>query len=224
LSRPPVGFIVEGTGEYLAYGNIVRKGVRAAHGKLPIVNSYGCTALLHDLEQSLVDLTLAHHPVTIIVTLDMRDPIQAAIFPDCLSLRTALQDRADRWLAEAIQNGVPTGPLPDTVRIVIQVQTFESWLVADAEGLRRAPPIRKNFAGHACSDVDSELEATTFLKDSCKRPTNLKHRDFVLQLSRCIKPQRAAASSRSFRKFWDEVVKAYERWREVTGEAFELLP
>jgi len=70
-NRPPIGFIVEGHGEYNCYPSLVSRIVDGDGFKIPRVNAMGCGNIVRHLDRQLRPLVLADHPYRVIVTLDL---------------------------------------------------------------------------------------------------------------------------------------------------------
>jgi hypothetical protein len=68
-NRPPVGFVVEGFGEYYAYPTLVAKIVGlGATTNIPRVNARGYGNVVKNLEGHLEDLVRRSHPLRVVVT------------------------------------------------------------------------------------------------------------------------------------------------------------
>ncbi len=91
INRPPIGFIVEGTGEYNAYPSLVSRILAVNNLHLPIVNSGGCGTIYRNLGRLLSNLILTYHPLNIIVTVDLIDAIKQKMHKNCEELRLALE-------------------------------------------------------------------------------------------------------------------------------------
>lgn len=217
LMRVPLGFVVEGVCEYQAFQSFVRKGVAAGHGQLPIANAWGNGGLRKRLEEHLIDVIKVNHPYVVIVALDLRDALAEGNYADCAELRVHLQDRVDGWL-EQMRAGGKLSPLPDRIVVVIQSPLFEAWLTADPTGLLAKNG--KSYDGPEYEDVDTEI-GDHFRWLSQRVPGGYsKSAGRVQTLAKSLNPHAMARQSRSFRKFWKEVLAAYATWAECTGQQF----
>jgi hypothetical protein len=212
-----VGFIVEGVCEFQSFECFIRKGVAAVYGRLPIVNAWGNGGVRKRLEEHLVQVVRASHPVVVIVALDMRDALEEGAYASCAELRADLQVRADAWLAGIDASSV-LRPLPQRIVVVVQAPLFEGWLTADPAGLHGHTGKRSVL--HHYENVDESIRSPgTWLND--RLPNGFtKSPILVLAIAKALHPARMAIRSRSFRKFWKEVVQAFRDWETVTGNTF----
>jgi len=86
ICQPPIGFIVEGDGEYYCYPSLVCRILRKRGFDIPIVNAGGCGSLVKRLDDHLDSLVLSKHPYNIIVTLDLKDMLSEHFYSDCKQL------------------------------------------------------------------------------------------------------------------------------------------
>ncbi len=155
--RPPVGFIVEGDGEFHFVRSFVAHATGMDAGSIPVQNAGGCTTLVTNFEEILSRMVVARKPHAIIVTIDSRDFRKHPSLADCRALRAHLQTRADLWLTTHA-NTPSLQPLPTRIAIVIQHRAFETWLIADVDGLRTSSEVALTPADVAdeCRRADAE--------------------------------------------------------------------
>lgn len=201
--RPFVGFIVEGFGEFNSYRSILSRGLSRDTRDLPINNAAGWGTLVARLEEKIEELVITWHPIHVIVTADARDAKYS-----CHTFKGDLQRRADCWL-DAHGMDARCIPLPDTISIVIQDRAFETWLIADLEGLRLAKNDVSVEPRPPWRNVDlEEPHPADWLRERLRQDYHLKDPFLAKRLAKHIEASRMAACSRSFRKFWKEVRRA----------------
>ncbi len=172
--RPPIGFILEGAGEYATYPSLATRSLGAAGLHIPRINARGFGGILTGLEEHLDDLVRSYHPLSIIVAMDLRDVVECGLYVDCASLRAELLRRAQSWAASRT-GAVPFEPMPQPIGVVIQVQLFETWWLADPDGLRRTGLFQIDPADCRWGNVDQDVSnPLAWLEKRLVRPTNLK--------------------------------------------------
>lgn len=216
--RVPLGFVVEGLCEHQTYELLIRRGIAAPHGKMPIANAWGNGGVRKDLEERLVEVVKVGHPCAVIVTLDMQDALDEGAFETCEVMRLSLQERCDHWLKSARGNG-KLSPLPEHIVVVIQAPVFEVWLAADVEGLHHLAA-KKNAPRPQWGNVDSELSKPVDWLDRYVSGGFRKKPQEAHRLAKVLHPARMARSSRSFEKFWKEVHRGYQVWSAITGAEY----
>lgn len=215
--RPPIGFVVEGHGERNAYRTLVSRGLAIDSRHLPVVNANGVGSILVRLEELLDLLVKPSHPVHVIVSIDKRDLLRQRSFSSCYELRMHFQSRADAWLQEA-RGRADLNPVPGTVTVIVQDPMFEAWLIADGIGLVSAQEIVNLSEAPIWRDVDSEVSnPASWLEPHLKPGFNVKNPTVAKIIANHIDPSRAAAQSRSFRKFWQEIIRCYRNWADLCG-------
>lgn len=216
--RLPIGFVVEGVGEFHAYQPIVRKGITAAHGQIPIANAFGNGTIRKSLEDKLIEVVKTGYPVVVIVTLDVRDALADPRYDHCADVRRDLQDRADRWLDEMRRHGTLV-PLPERIVVVLQAPAFEAWLISDFDGLQ-AYGLKRGAERYSCEDVDTGIrQPKRWLEQNLSGGFNKRPQE-VVRVVKALHPIRMERSSRSFRKFWKEVLNGYKDWARITGGVY----
>ena len=119
-SCPPIGFVVEGSGEYVCYPSVVSRILGCSGLHIPCANAGGYGNIVRNLGESLQDLVLAYHPYHVVVTSDARDPVKDGVFSNCREARKAVWNAAEDWLASA-KGSVRLHPLPRRITVVLQV-------------------------------------------------------------------------------------------------------
>lgn len=211
--RPALGFVVEGSGEYYCYPSIVARLLGLGGVRWHRVNANGCGAILSRLDEQLTDLVMASHPVGVVVTIDLADALRSGRFVDCASLLTHLRESVKRWRRSAEHDG-RLQPLPESVSIVLQVQKFETWFLADVESLVEKVPDRVRDIG--LSDVDSVKEDPVKVLRHCfGEGVDLKQPRIARKLVSKLNLDTVRSRSRSFDKFAREVLRLYGQWEDV---------
>lgn len=214
IDRPPIGFIVEGHGEYHAYPSIANRIVGTTGMYIPISNAKGCGNILNHLEENLDDLVTVAHPSSVIITLDLRENIRRGNFNDCAELKVHVENKIDEWLTSRSTN-IKFRPLPNDIECVIQVISFETWLIADLQGLRDSGflAIEDNLSWQ---NVDAEVNnPCNWINSRQLGPYDLKKPQNVKKLVHFLTPESMSSTSRSFLKFHREVERKYNEWAEA---------
>jgi Domain of unknown function (DUF4276) len=213
-SRPPIGLIVEGHGEYQSFPSVVSRIVDCNRLHIPRVNMRGCGSVLTNLAEHLSDLVKAHHPLTVLINTDLADFKQL----NCSELAEEIRGKVTRWQeSEALASG--HAPLPKHVGVVIQIPKFESWLMADFISLENKGLVTLQDSDHGITDVDGEVSspARWIAERSGGRLRSKRPRDANYMLvSSCI--DTIAEKSKSFDKFKREIEKCYLMWQLETGQ------
>lgn len=217
-ARPPIGFIVEGFGEYEAYPALTSRIAGAAGFHIPRVNAKGFGGITSGLSENMDDLVRLYHPYTVIVTLDLVDVIRRDMFADCAEVRESIEAQLRTWAKERA-NRREFQPLPETCVVVIQVPKFESWWLADPQSLLARGLFEFRLDECEWSNVDSEVpNPARWLEDRLKSSINMKSQSLGNEILCSHDLARMVSMSRSFQKFEKEVRLAYERWlRAVTA-------
>jgi len=213
VSRPPIGFIVEGHGEYNCYPSLVCRIVQGSGFSVPRVNAGGYGRITRHLPDQLRDLVLAHHPYHVIITLDLKDVLDAGLYGSCGELRTDLEHQAREWLASS-HEAPRLQPLPERISVVIQVQKFESWMIADIGGLRQAGYLGVEEAQPVNVD-DHVTDPTSWLRARMLPGLNHKDPRCAKKVISCLDPRVIRVNSRSFDKFYREVLSSYAGWFQL---------
>lgn len=203
--RPQIGFIVEGRGEWNAYQSIAAK-ICGYPIYCRSINTEGYGGITSNIEEHLRDLVSIAHPYHIIVALDMIDVIKAGLFHSCEELKKHLINRVEVWQQQASTHPKFT-PLPDSITIVIQVPKFESWLIADFDGISSVGLIKAKDGDTSFEDVDRQVDdPASWLKD---RIQNYRSKDpgVAKKLITASDVTIMQERSRSFRKLAKEILR-----------------
>jgi hypothetical protein len=215
VARPPLGFVVEGQGEFNCYPSLVCRVVDASGFAIPIVNAGGYGNITRHFGDHLGHLALAYHPYHVIVTMDLKDALEAGLYESCESLRAHLEEQARDWLRRARQQP-RLCPLPERIVAVIQVQKFESWMIADIGGLRESGYLAVDE--DQPPDVDQQVtDPAAWLRGRTLGGLNPKNPRCAKQVISCLDPVIIRVNSRSFDKFRREVCASYGRWSDECG-------
>jgi len=217
VNRPPIGFIVEGHGEYNCYPSLVCRVVNSTGFPVPRLNAGGYGKITSHLADQLRDLVLTHHPYHVIITLDLREVLAGGLYSSCAELRADLEHQAAHWLASS-QVQPRLHPLPERIIAVIQVQSFESWMIADIGGLRESGYL----AVDECQpeNVDEEVSNPASWLHRRRLPgRNHKNPMCARAIISCLDPSVVRSNSRSFDKFCREVLLSYSAWCRECGMA-----
>jgi len=210
INRPPIGFIVEGQGEYNCYPSLICRTLCTDGFKIPIVNANGIGGMVSKLHDHLKYLVLADHPCNVIVTADLRDIIDRKLYLTCEEARTDLENEAKNWLIQA-QTDDRLQPLPERIIVVIQVQVFESWIISDIPNLARAGYIDQGEK--QIRSVDQKiLNPVKWLKERLDPNVRLKNPKKAKEIISQLDPNLMRRNSRSFDKFCKEITWGYESW------------
>jgi hypothetical protein len=121
-----LAFVVEGRGERHAIRTLAARIAGHDCSHLVVSCANGAGKIYSDLEGELDKVVTACLPLHIIVLADSRDLVRTKK-RSCVALREELSQRANNWILKAQQLGSPV----ESVKIVLVVQQFETWLLAD---------------------------------------------------------------------------------------------
>lgn len=210
-NRPPIGFIVEGHGEYNCYPSLFCKISNTKGVRIPIVNAGGCGTIIRHLGEQLNNLLMIDSPESVIITLDLKDALHQGFAKSHDDLLSLLSLSIQKWKEEASADP-RLQPLPIRILCIIQVRKFESWLIADVEGLKNAELVRHEVT--QMPDAEAIIEPTVWLKNSLKCEANLKSPQFAKKVVAAITPAVMKVHSQSFSKFHDECELIYKEWEQ----------
>jgi hypothetical protein len=222
LCRAPIGFIVEGQGEFNCYPSLVSK-ITKFKGKIPRSNAGGCNGIYRNLRKYLTSLVLVDHPYSIIVTVDFKDAIKNKVAQDCLELLEILDTQICKWLKNEALNDQRLKPLPTNITSVLQIQKFETWILSDISGLEREGHIQipdedKDWLVQFSGNVDElQVDPASWLDKNKTSSRNIKSVRYARCVISCLNPEVMQSNSRSFRKFYKEVNAAYQSWLNACG-------
>jgi hypothetical protein len=200
-----IAFIVEGDCEYDCFPGFVSK-ILGYETSLPIANARGIGNIVNNLDELLLLLVKSNKPKKIIITLDLKDALEQRMARNCIELKEKVENSAQRWLRNQ-EFGSLVESLPHEVVVVIADKTYDAWLCSDVEGLKRCPLINPSKITSAYSNVDCEIpNPIIWLKDKCISNIDLKSRRHRKEIAKSINPSIGKDHSRSFRKFYKEVI------------------
>ena len=207
----PVGFIVEGRGEYNSF-NALFYGITGVSARTPCSRPQGYGRILKSLEAELTDLVVTHSVARVVVCIDLKDVVSNKNhgFEDCAALRLSLQERADEWLKKIKDDPRVRFP-PEEVVVIIQVKKFESWMIADLDALNQAGLLERTIKQVKNVDEMSK-DPGSVIKGVLKKGLTTKNPNTARDICRAIRPDIAKKNSRSFRKFDKEMRLAAEKW------------
>lgn len=205
-SRPKLGFIVEGHNEYNFYPSIITKILGYYPSDYKIVNANGIGNIIKHLDDSLLALVKTVSPEKIIVTIDLKDCIDQKFVTNCRELKDLITCSASKWLQTQKEQGSLNDKLPEEIIVVIVDKCFETWLIADIEGLKNCEYFDKYMLEENFSNVDDEvISPASWLKSRSLIVGNLKSIKIVRSIVSKIDPNIGKNYSRSLRKFYKEV-------------------
>ena len=208
-TRDPVGFIVEGHGEYNCYPSLFCRIV-STHGIcVPRINAGGCGSIVRRLKEHLTDLLLAHSPLTVIVTVDLEDVLKQELARSCIELLEILNAVVVEWRENALTDA-RLHPLPNHIVCIVQIKKFESWLISDVDGLKEAGLLDVGVITE--QDAEQVASPSSWLSDHLLADGCVKNPNVAKKVISALRPERMRNHSKSFDKFYRESVRAYEAW------------
>src|SRR5262245_24189055 len=120
VNRPPLGCIVEGRGEYYCYPVFISRIVNSQNVRVPIATADGNGSIIKNLD-SLLRSIIVFHPLSIIITIDLRDVVRDGQYKDCVELMRDLSEKLNNWIEEN-KDVEKYQPFPEFFKIVIQIQ------------------------------------------------------------------------------------------------------
>jgi hypothetical protein len=211
FNRPPIGFIVEGDGEYNCYPSLVHRIVNSSNFLVPRLNAGGCGKIFRSLQELLTNLVITSHPFHILITVDLKDGLGKYQYNSCRDLKVDLESQVNKWKAINAVNDSRLQPLPEHVTVVIQIKKFESWIIGDVSNLVKAGYLKPETV-HVSNVDESVLEPAHWLQDHLKVRQNLKDPVFAKNLVSRLDIGIVRSNSYSFDKFVREVSWSYEQW------------
>ena len=209
MVNPPIGFIIEGHGEFNCYPSLLCRIVGQSGFKVPRVNAGGCGSVVRILAEHLNDLLLVDNPRHIVVTVDLIDILRQGLAESHDDLIAKLNEQASRWREVAI--GDPRlQPLPEQIHCLAQVQKFESWLIADVEGLKTAELVHAHI--QQVEDAEVIQDPSGWLKRALVSDSSVKSPNFAKTVVSALDPERMKLRSASFSRFHDTCKSAHSSW------------
>ncbi|MEW8221952.1 MAG: DUF4276 family protein [Candidatus Thiodiazotropha taylori] len=207
--KSPIGYIVEGHGEYNCYPSLLSRIVESTGFKIPRVNAGGCGNVIRNLDEQLSDLLLVESPHTVIITVDLIDAIRQNLAENMDELVQILSEQIDKWLNNA-QDNERLHPLPRNIIIVIQVVKFESWLISDIEGLIKEGLVAKTT--DTIDDSEAISSPDKWLTSNLSISGDIKNPDIAKTIVSALDPNIMRLHSKSFDRFFRKSTSAYNSW------------
>lgn len=204
--RPPVGFIVEGLGEYHCYPSLFNRVNNITGCLVPTTYTGGCGTLFKRLPEYLTDLCRTKLPQNVIVTVDLVDLLNQELANSCRDAIDKLNTEIQTWRESAATDTRLTF-LPDQIVVVLQIQKFESWLISDTEGLKLQELVDPET--DIVTDSDSVRNPQKWLDDNLVDPGSAKSPKFAKKIVSAIRPSQMRENSSSFDKFFRECTRLY---------------
>lgn len=215
MLRSFAGFILEGHGEYNCYPSIITRSLDVTCMKIPSVNAGGITNIFAHFDEQLCDLLTVDKPYHVYICFDQIDVLkrytELKTSQDIIShINTLIESWKSRYGDIAKYQ-----PLPDKFTAILQVKKFESWIVADVEGLNNfhllnSGEFNKNF-DNVETDVD---DPHIWLLDNVDSKYNSKNPIQCKKLISAIDVNRASKSSPSLLVFLSTLREDYSTWVE----------
>lgn len=197
--RPPVGFVVEGHGEYHCYPSLFSKSIGKSGMFVPRINAGSCGTLIKHLQEQITDLVKTYFPINIVVTVDLIDALEQNLAKSESDLIDRLNAECDEWLKSAKNDG-RIKHLPEKIVCIPQILKFESWLVADLEGLHEAGLLKERF--DEFSDTETIKRPDTWLKENVLISGNIKSPRNAKTIVSAIRPVFMKERNSSFNAFY----------------------
>lgn len=207
--RPPIGFIVEGHGEFNCYPSLFSRIVNDNNTFVPLLNAGGCGTIVKRLKEQLTDIQITYKPLVIVVTIDLVDVIDQGLFATCVELVNYLDHQVAEWI-ENSTGDARLNPLPNRVVNVIQIKKFETWMISDIQGLKEAQFVSETVP--EVNNADEIASPTNWLNINLQTSISTKSPADAKSLFSVLDPARMVANSKSFDKFHREVTIAYQEW------------
>jgi hypothetical protein len=214
-SRPVIGFIVEGDGEFKSYPSLVNRILDIQNCYIKALNAKGAGSIVNNLEKHLDDLVIHFKPVNVIITIDLRDNINDGTCQSCTHLVEILQNEIDNWYTKSRRDN-RFDQLPNEIIPVIQIQTLESWFLADLDSLAELPEFNIDASSCNWQNVDDSISNPyIWLSQKVDGSFNLKSPTNVRTIFSRLNIEVMKSKSRSFSKFCREVEKLYKNWENL---------
>ncbi len=198
-----VVFIVEGHCEYDTFLTFISKIL--GHVYIPISNAKGIGNIIQNTGNELLYVIKLHKPDKIIITLDYREALREKIVNNCIELKEKIYANCEEFIISQ-KNG--SLKMPSEIIVIIADKTYESWLCADYEGLKTNTLIKAESITETYQNVDTEIQCpSSWLIRKLKTGVDLKKKANRKQIASTMRPEIACQNSRSFRKFYTEVLK-----------------
>ena len=212
-TRPALGFVVEGAGEFECYPSLAAR-LTNDQGWGVCVNAGGFGSIISALDEHLTDLVIVHHPVAVIITVDLGDVLNNLDLDDCHAVKEHINCLVDQW---KIDHAVDERclPMPESISVVLQCPKIEAWLITNPEALAAESLINLEDDFKPWQDVDVEIRNPANWLESRLNGSKLKRPSFQKKCVSATNLSIAEGRSRSFRKFAKEIRNGFEIWRSI---------
>jgi hypothetical protein len=198
-----VAFIVEGHGEYDTFLSFASKILGQIY--FPISNAMGIGNIMKNTGDELLKVIKLCKPEKVIITLDYREALRENLVKDCIELKEKIYENCNQFI-ESQKNG--SLQMPAEIIVIIADKTYESWLCADYEGLKDNKLINSGLITETFQNVDEEIPSpNSWLNSKLKKGVNLKKKAHRKLIASTLRPEIASQNSRSFRKFYKEIMR-----------------
>jgi len=202
--RPELALIVEGDCEYDCFPSFIAKIFEGSYF-VPISNAEGHGNIVRNIDKLLRPLVKNIQPKNIIITLDTREAIRENLVQNCVELKELIEKNVDDWLNGQAESDLKDS-LPNSIRVVIQDKTYDTWLISDLNGLKNSEYIDEAKINEEFDNVDLDIpNPNAWLKNKLKPNVNMKRKGLRKKIGSCINPLVGATKSRSLRKFVKEI-------------------
>ncbi|RNI28850.1 DUF4276 family protein [Rufibacter latericius] len=199
-----LAFIVEGHSEYDTVQTIISKIIGSCY--FPVNNARGIGNIIKNVEKELLLTIKSFKPEKIIIALDYREAQRQGTVNNCIELKELIQEKCNRFIEIQTKNGSLV--LPESITVIIVDKTYETWFCADYEGLKMNDLVDETKIIETFSNVDLEIpNPDKWLGEKLKGKIDLKSKNNRKVLTRTMRPEIAKDNSRSFRKFYEEVLR-----------------
>jgi hypothetical protein len=204
-----VGFVVEGHGEYAAYPSLFCKLVNATGEYVPCVNAGGCGSVFKNIHEHLDDLVRGYKPRCIVITVDYIDLIEQNLAGDLRSIKESFEGRIHSWFEKArVDDRIKS--IPESIKVVIQIHKFESWLIADSDNLRAGGFLKENAPSLDNSDLIKDPAA--WVRKYFVEGHLVKNPRFVKKVVSSIDVEAVSQKSNSFSRLNQFCRTFYDDW------------
>lgn len=196
------GFIVEGHCERDSLLSFISKII--GNHYFPISNAQGIGNITKNVHKELLFLCKAK-PKKVFVLLDYREAEREGLVSNCIELKELVQEQCESFM-NSQQNG--SMHLPDQITVIIVDKTYETWLCSDYEGLKTNELINETLITETYTNVDIEIpNPSKWINSKLHENIDLKKRENRKTIAKTMRPEIAKDNSRSFRKFYEEILK-----------------
>ena len=214
--RHPLGFIVEGHGEYNAFPSMVTN-ITGYKIYVPILNAGGFGAITNNLSQQLIDFLLMYEAQFLFVCIDLIDVKKANLFHSCNELLKHLNNKIKHFETHTYPNFSRLNPLPEKIGVIIQIQKFETWMLSDFSSLVDNQYIDSSLT--QLEDVDNQIQnPNSWIMDNfLNKAFDPKNPNHAKQLLGGLDPSIMRTNSHSYDKYCREIEIGFNKWCSDCG-------